>query len=239
MIPNGIRMAGTIPYRNRVLATWDPNPTSPWWVAVGDTIDSNAPIGDFGFTPNSIDTVSGGLGNVTYNIMTGGSFEFLGTNLFGAVGFPTTFTCNFGIVWDGSGPFTGQDEIKLGLSTTRGVSGTDSYIVFSHSKSGVNPPGQNWQCVCTYDSTKPNSASFSADSGVPPTNATQELKFTISSDGRTITWYINGSQVASVTGDATHIYFDPNGAPIVARNQNASIYSYTHSQFSGNITINK
>lgn len=237
MIPNGIRMAGTIPYRNRAKATWVPNIVSPWWVATGDTIDINAPIDDYGFTPTVQSTITGALGNVTYNLITAGSFSFLGTTRFGAVGTPTTFVCEFGIVWDGGGIFTGQDDIKIGLSTTRGVNGNDSYICFSHNKAGAPAPGQNWQCICAYDPTQPNAASFSADSGIPPNNVAQELKITISSDGKTITWFINGVQVAQVVGDATHIYFDPAGQPIVARNTNSGTSNYTHSNFPGNIVI--
>lgn len=237
MIPNGIRMAGTIPYRNRVIATWVPNIVSPWWVATGDTIDINAPTDDYGFTPTVQSTVTGVLGNVTYNLINAGGYGFLGTTRFGAIGRPTTFVCsNFGMVWDGSGIFTGQDDIKIGLSTTRGVNGNDSYICFSHNKGGAPAPGQNWQCICAYDPTQPNSASFTADSGVPP-NTGQELKITISADGKTIKWYIDGAQVASVVGDATHIYFDPNGQPIVARNGNSGISNYTHNTISGSITI--
>ena len=237
MIPNGIRMAGTIPYRNRVAGTWSPILVSPWFTAVGDTINNNSPIGDFGFTPTVQSTITGSNGDAVYNLLNAGSYSFLGTTRFGAIGRPTTFTSKFGIVWDGSGPFTGQDGIRIGLSTSRSVSGTDSYICFAHDKAGASAPGQNWQCICAYDHTQPNSASFSADSGIPPTNTPQELKITISSDGKTITWYINGTQVATVTGDAAHIYFDPNGEPIVYRNGNASIFNYTHSEILGNITI--
>lgn len=238
MIPNGVRMAGTIPYRDRVKASWTPITTSPWWSTVNDTIDINSPADDYGFTPSAIGSVSGTPGDVTYALRIAAAYSFLGTSVFGGTGnLPMTFSSEFGMAWDGSGPFSGQDAVRIGLSTTRAVLGNDSYIVFAHDKAGINPPGENWQCMCQFDPTQPNAASFMADSGIPPTTTPQTLSFSISADGKTITWYIDGAQVATVTGDSTHIYFSPTGEPIVAVGSNASIYNNTYFNFSGEITI--
>lgn len=234
MLPNGIRMAGTIPHRGFTRATWLPELSSSWWLAVGDSIDINSPGDDFGFTPSPTGIISGVSGDVTYTLITAASYSFLGTTNFGASGqFPMTFSCQFGITWNGGnqGPNSAQDDIKIGLSTTRQVSGNDSYICFSHDKAGVNPPGENWQCISAFDPTQPNAASFSADSGVAPGPTPQKMQIKISADGQTFSWWIDDVQVASVTNDPTHIYFAAIGAPIVARGSNSGITNSTSFQF--------
>ena len=236
MIPNGIRMAGTIPHRGGVFAraTWTPEITSPWWITTGDSININPPGNDFGFSPSPIGVITGTTGNVIYTLISAASFSFLGTNSFGAVGqLPMSFSCQFNIGWNGGnqGPNSAQDDVRIGLSTTRQVSGNDSYLCFSHDKAASNPPGQNWQCIATLNPTLPNAAAFTADSGVEP-GPLQELKIEISADGQTFSWFIDGVQVASVTNDPTHIYFDPGGAPIVVRGSNSAIANSTGFQFS-------
>lgn len=231
-------MAGTIPYRNRVKISWNPKPVTNWWDTVGDTLNINSPADDYGFTPNSLGSVSGSLGNVTYTLITAASALFRGTTFCGSTGTPMEFTSEFGIVWNGGnqGPFSAQDSIRIGLSTDGGFSGGSSYLAFIHDKAATNPPGQNWQCVANYDNTQPNSAFFQADSGVPP-GPTQQLKITMSADGKTLTWFIDGTQVAQVVGDFTHIYFDPVGAPIVASISNSGISNSTSFNFAGEIII--
>jgi len=238
MIPNGVRMAGTIPYRNRVKVKWSPKTVSPWWDTVGDTINNDFPYTDYGFTPGFGKEISGGLGNVTYMLSNSGAYSFQGDTLCGVIGRPMSLTMDFGIVWENGdqGPFSAQDQIRFGISTGRGAAGTDSYIVFAHDKAAFAPPGENWQCMCAYDHTQPNSASFSADSGVVP-GPVQQFKITISADGQTITWFINGTQVAQVVGDPTHIYFDPAGAPIIASGENVSIYNAADFNFASDIIV--
>jgi hypothetical protein len=238
MIPNGIRMAGTIPYRNRVKISWNPKPVTNWWDTVGDTLNINSPADDYGFTPNAMGSVSGSSGNVTYRLMTAANAFFRGTTLCGAVGQPMEFTSDFSIVWENGnqGPFSAQDAIRIGLSTDGGFGGTSSYFAFIHDKAGVNPPGENWQCVANYNNLQPNAAFFQADSGVAP-GPLQELKLTLSADGKTFTWFIDGAQVAQVVGDSSHIYFDPTGGPIVAFVSNSSIFNSAQFTFASKIII--
>lgn len=251
MIPNGIRMAGTIPHRGGSVFTraiWEPITESPWWNATGDTIDINAPTDNYGFTPDGVGNIISGVpGDVTYTLEFSGSGSFLGTNFFGGTGqLPMTFSCNFNITWGGGdqGPFSAQDSVLIGLSNDRGSTGNVSYICFSHEKAGINPPGENWQCICQYNPLMPNAASFSADSGVAPSaSVPQTLQIKISADGQTFSWWIDGTMIATVTNDPTHIYFDPNGTPIVVQISNTSIFNGTLFQFFGpspevgNITI--
>ena len=238
MIPNGIRMAGTIPYRNRVKVSWNPEPMLPWWATVGDTLNINSPQDDFGFTPSAEGSVSGALGNVTYRLITAANAFFRGTTPCGAVGQAMEFDSTFGIVWENGnqGLFSAQDAIRIGLSTDGGFGGSSSYFAFTHDKAGINPPGENWQCVANYDNTQPNAASFQADSGVAP-GPVQQLKMTLSADGKTFTWFIDGAQVAQVIADPTHIYFDPSGGPIVALVSNSGIFNAAQFNFAGEITI--
>lgn len=147
-------------------------------------------------------------------------------------------TSEFGIVWENGnqGPFSAQDSIRIGLSSDGFFGGASSYFAFVHDKAGSNPPGENWQCWANYDNLQPNSATYQVDSGVAP-GPIQTLKLTMSADGKTLTWFIDGVQVAQIVGDPTHIYFDPSGAPIVAATSNSSIFNAAQFNYAGKIII--
>ncbi len=227
MIPNGLRMAGTIPYRGRLLASWTPIITSPWYLAVNDSmnpspVDSSVTPGNYGFVPSSQSIISGSTGSVQLDInnFPATDFDPMGTTNYFYQGKAATFETSIQVHYTSS--YYAGDVISIGFANNVNWVGSSIFCGFFH-QSG---PGNNWFCVCNRGSL------FSQDSGVviPISGGTFDLKMTISSDGLTITWFINGIQVAQLTNTG-NAYWPSTGEPLVVLLRGSS------PEFSGTFTM--